>query len=68
MPVYNYRCKDCGEYFAMAGDYMTLFSYKPECPDCKSENVQKLIQKVDVIYKGKGFYNTDNKAKKEKAS
>lgn len=64
MPVYNYKCKDCDEYFAEAGTFEYLFTLKPECPHCGSKNVRKLFQKIDIIYKGRGFYSTDNKEKK----
>ena len=34
------------------------------CPHCHSRNVIKLIsRKVNVVYKGKGFYSTDKKEK-----
>lgn len=52
---YVYVCKDCGKEFQIVGDFLTLYSIKTNCPDCKSFNVQKKFFPVSVHYKGKGF-------------
>ncbi len=42
MPIYEYRCQDCGTIF----EKMARFSdseKNPECPDCESDNTQKLV-------------------------
>ena len=66
MPTYTYVCKVCETGFSISGPYSTLFNCKPICPCCQSKNVKKLIEDISVIYKSKGFYNTDNK-KNEKS-
>lgn len=39
MPVYNFKCKDCGERF----EFMTFtMSEKVYCIKCKSENLNKI--------------------------
>ena len=59
MPLYEYECKVCGVRF----ERMQRFSDKPVqvCPECGGE-VRRLIQPAGIIFKGSGFYVTDNRA------
>lgn len=59
MPTYEYICKECNAEFEMSGTFEMLLVHKPECPECKSKKVKKKISLPNIIYKGKGFYNTD---------
>ena len=58
MPTYEYKCKECGIVF----DRFQHFSEAPlsDCPEC-SGTVRRVIQPVGIIFKGSGFYVTDNK-------
>ncbi|NLT74711.1 MAG: hypothetical protein GXX94_11085 [Chloroflexi bacterium] len=58
MPTYQYKCDDCGVRF----EKFQHFSEQPleRCPEC-SGTVHRVIQPVGVIFKGSGFYVTDNK-------
>ncbi len=60
MPIYEYLCDDCGLRF----DKMQSFKDAPleECPNCGGP-VHRVIQPVGVIFKGSGFYVTDNRSK-----
>jgi putative FmdB family regulatory protein len=60
MPTYVYECEDCGVRF----ERLQSYSDAPlrECPEC-SGHVYRVIQPVGVIFKGSGFYVTDNKGK-----
>lgn len=60
MPVYEYQCENCGLRF----DKLQKFSDSPltECPNCGGA-VHRVIQPVGVIFKGSGFYVTDNRGK-----
>ncbi len=60
MPLYEYQCKECGLRF----ERRQSFSDEPieECPEC-SGVVVRLIQPAGIIFKGSGFYVTDNRAK-----
>lgn len=41
MPIYEYKCNDCGEEFE---ELMSAGSDKnPPCPSCSSENTEKKI-------------------------
>jgi len=60
MPLYEYQCEDCGVRFErrqhMNDDPVQV------CPECGG-NVHRLVQPVGIIFKGSGFYVTDNRAK-----
>jgi putative FmdB family regulatory protein len=58
MPLYAYRCKSCDHEF----ERHQRMSDKPlqECPVCAGE-VRRLISNVGVVFKGSGFYITDNR-------
>ena len=60
MPLYEYQCDDCGVRFErrqpITADALT------ECPECGGE-VRRLFHPVGIVFKGKGFYVTDNRSK-----
>ncbi len=58
MPTYTYRCKNCGHEF----DHRQRMSDAPlkKCPDCGGP-LRRVVGSVGVVFKGSGFYVTDNK-------
>ncbi len=58
MPIYEYECSVCGCHF----DKRQRFDAKPvtRCPECQGK-VNRVIQPAPVIFKGSGFYVTDNR-------
>lgn len=58
MPVYTYQCEECGVRF----DAKQRFSDDPisVCPECGGPT-HKVIQPVGIVFKGSGFYVTDNR-------
>lgn len=60
MPVYEYECDSCSLRF----EKVQRFSDDPVriCPNC-GESVHRVIQPVGIIFKGSGFYVTDNRGK-----
>jgi putative FmdB family regulatory protein len=60
MPTYTYRCKECGHQFdqrqRMSDDPLTI------CPVCEGE-IRRVVSSVGVVFKGSGFYVTDNRGK-----
>jgi len=58
MPIYVYKCKECGITF----ERFQHFSEDPirVCPECDAP-VARIIQPVGIIFKGSGFYVTDHK-------
>ncbi len=67
MPTYSYACTECDNRFdavqAFSDDALT------ECPKCHGR-LRKLFGSVGVVFKGSGFYRTDNReaGKKDKGS
>ena len=60
MPIYEYKCENCGKF-----EKMQKFS-EPAlevCPECAGQ-VQRIISRnVGVVFKGSGFYKNDSKYK-----
>lgn len=54
MPIYEYKCPDCGHVF----DVMQKFSDDPVtvCPKCAGQQVKKLISATAFVLKGSGWY------------
>lgn len=59
MPTYVYQCENCGTRFEawqkITDDALT------ECPTC-SGHVRRVLFPVGLVFKGSGFYITDNHA------
>ncbi len=60
MPVYTYRCENCGVQF----EQHQKFSDTPltVCPECGKKKIRKVYTAVGVVFKGSGFYSTDHKS------
>jgi putative FmdB family regulatory protein len=60
MPVYTYRCDNCGITF----DRFQKFSDQPltVCPECRKKSLRKVYQPVGIVFKGSGFYATDHRS------
>ena len=60
MPVYTYRCHNCGVQF----DRRQAFNDKPltRCPECGKEALRKVYLPVGIVFKGSGFYATDHRS------
>jgi putative FmdB family regulatory protein len=60
MPTYEYECEQCGVRFErlqrMADPALTV------CPECGG-HIHRVMQPVGIIFKGSGFYVTDNRGK-----
>lgn len=60
MPIYTYRCEDCGVQF----ERNQKFSDAPltRCPECGKKSLRKVYTPVGIVFKGSGFYATDNRS------
>ena len=59
MPIYAYRCRSCGVQFER---YQTFTDVTLRlCPDCRKKTLNRIVSLVGVVFKGSGFYSTDNK-------
>lgn len=66
MPIYDYKCQQCGTEYSMILFISQLGTSTEEsqkqCPNCKSVFATRIIKSnITVIYKCHGFYSTDNK-------
>lgn len=59
MPIYAYRCNQCG----FEKDVLQKMSDAPltTCPECKTENFSKQLTAAGFQLKGSGWYQTDFK-------
>jgi putative FmdB family regulatory protein len=59
MPIYEYRCKECG----FQKEYMQRMSDAPltDCPQCGKRSFTKLMSAAGFQLKGTGWYATDFK-------
>ena len=57
MPIYEYQCSECGLYFEKLQKFGDP---APEtCPNGHRQ-IHRLLSQPTIIFKGKGFYITDN--------
>lgn len=59
MPIYEYRCSDCGfqdEFLQKHSDPLLTV-----CPSCGKETFKKLLSAAGFQLKGSGWYATDFK-------
>jgi len=60
MPIYTYRCENCGVQF----DRRQNFNDDPltMCPECETDTLRKVYLPVGIVFKGSGFYSTDHRS------
>lgn len=60
MPVYTYRCENCGVQF----ERTQKFTESPLviCPECGKKTLRKVYTPVGIVFKGSGFYATDHRS------
>ena len=64
MPIYVYQCDTCGLTF----ERRQRMTEPPlvDCPECDGR-IHRVIQPVGVVFKGSGFYVTDNRSRSSTA-
>lgn len=58
MPTYQYRCTECGQDLEVVQKFSD--ASLTECPNCHG-SLRKVYNAVGVVFKGSGFYSTDNR-------
>jgi len=59
MPIYTYRCENCGVQFDRQQHFEDPVLKK--CPECK-HTLRKVFLPVGIVFKGSGFYSTDHRS------
>lgn len=53
MPIYEYSCEECGAQFEVM---QKVGSDAPDCQNCGSRKVKKMISATSFVLKGSGWY------------
>ncbi len=66
MPTYDYKCENCGKTF----EYFQSMQDEPlsVCRECNGHLKRLIGGGLGIIFKGSGFYVTDNKGKNSNVS
>jgi putative FmdB family regulatory protein len=64
MPIYEYRCDDCGHQLEVVQKLSE--EQLVSCPKCKNDSLKKIISAAGFRLKGDGWYETDFKSGKKK--
>ena len=60
MPIYTYRCENCGVQFDRRQHFDDPILKK--CPECGKLKLRKVFLPVGIVFKGSGFYATDHRS------
>ncbi len=60
MPVYTYRCDNCGVRFERLQGFNDPVLTR--CPECNKKSLHKVYTPVGIVFKGSGFYATDHRS------
>ena len=60
MPIYTYRCDNCGVQFDRQQHFDD--STLKKCPECGKLKLRKIFLPVGIVFKGSGFYATDHRS------
>jgi len=60
MPIYTYRCDNCGVQFDRKQSFTD--PVLKVCPECGKKALHKVYSPVGIVFKGSGFYATDHRS------
>ncbi len=60
MPIYTYRCEECGVQFERNQKFSDAALTR--CPECGKKSLRKVYTPVGIVFKGSGFYSTDHRS------
>ncbi|MBF0451586.1 MAG: zinc ribbon domain-containing protein [Candidatus Magnetomorum sp.] len=58
MPIYEFHCKQCDKDFEL----LMFRNEKPFCPDCQTNDVQRLLSTCGFFSKGNGGQTVSSSA------
>ena len=65
MPTYQYACTECDHAFEQVQSFTE--DSLTSCPQCEGR-LRKIFNAVGVVFKGSGFYRTDNRSDAKSSS
>lgn len=65
MPIYEYRCPECGHEFEKL---QKISAPSPSCPECGLDEVVKKVSASSFVLKGSGWYKDHYGLKKGSGS
>jgi putative FmdB family regulatory protein len=65
VPTYQYACTDCDHAFEQVQSFTE--DSLTTCPQCEGR-LRKIFNAVGVVFKGSGFYRTDNRSDSKSSS
>jgi putative FmdB family regulatory protein len=57
MPIYEYKCSECGNIYEKRQKFTDLPD--TECPACQKPSVHRLTSAPALVFKGSGWYIND---------
>ena len=66
MPTYAYVCDNCKHELEIVQSFSEDALVR--CPQCDDDGLRRRIFPAGIIFKGDGWYATDNRSKQEKNS
>ncbi|MGI6558042.1 MAG: FmdB family zinc ribbon protein [Limnochordia bacterium] len=65
MPTYEYECSNCGHF-----ELVQKITADPldSCPTCGGKVRRLISRNINILFKGPGFYCTDNRKSEPKAA
>lgn len=66
MPAYDYACQTCGSRFEKHLSFKDNLN-SVNCPQCGAP-AQRLFSAPTIVFKGSGFYVTDNRSAAKSSS
>jgi putative FmdB family regulatory protein len=64
MPNYVYKCQSCSQLHEMGQSY----DARPieSCPHCGRKQLKRIIQPIALVFRGNGWYQTDNRKSQDR--
>lgn len=59
MPIYEYHCADCGATYELQEGFSAAPAHP--CKRCDRGTAKRVLHAPRIVFKGSGFYVTDNR-------
>ena len=48
MPIYEFRCTECGKQFSLTETFKEHEKHQENCPDCHGKDLEPVFNRVNV--------------------